>query len=240
MRQWFDLNPDYFQQEKAAVAAEQSGLILEIAPTGTRVTQSHSLVHARAICRGTYALRVPDSPREYRYSITVITQSRHPTEVPTLCCNDPMLPAGILDRHIMDDGMACLGIGAEIKRKWRPEHGLIGFFKNFVSPFLAWQVYYDTYGHAAPSGQRSHGVKGIMEYYAEELGLDDLSCVPYFMKLLAKRDRPSGHLMCPCGSGKKLRDCHGAAIWHTRENIKWWHVREDLSQMGKGKTIGAA
>ena len=237
MRQWFDSNPEYFQKEKDAVAIEQPGMALEKAPKGTRVTPTHSLVCERAICRGKYLLRVPDSGRGYEYSVTVITSSAYPVEMPTLCCNDPKLPAGILDRHIMSDGMVCLGIGGELKRKWRPENGLVGFFRDYVTPFLAWQVYYDEFGHAPPSGQRSHGAKGIMEFYAEDLGLTELSCVPDFMKLLAKQERPGGHLLCPCGSGKKLRDCHGGTIWRARETLKWKHVQEDLSQLEKGKAI---
>jgi hypothetical protein len=69
---------------------------------------THALYAERAICRGTYLLRVPESVRGYEYSITVITRSAYPVEMPALCCNDPKLPAGILDRHIMSDGMACL------------------------------------------------------------------------------------------------------------------------------------
>lgn len=237
MRQWFDSDPEYFQKENAAVKTEQPGLSLEIAPKGTRVTESHSLACDRAICRGTYALRVPDSDRSYEYSITLITHATHPEGLPALCCNDPKLPAGNLARHIMSDGTACLGVGAEIKRRWRPENGLVGFFHDFVSPFLAWQVYYEANGHAPPTGQRAHFGKGILEFYAEDLGLPDLSGVSDFMKLLAKQDRPKGHLTCPCGSGKKLRDCHGELIWRARENLPWQHVRDDLALLDKGKAL---
>lgn len=235
MRQWFDADPEYFRKEQAAVATEQPGLSLEIVPKGTRVTESHSLTCDRAICRGKYALRVPDSDRSYDYSITVITHATHPEGLPTLCCNDTKLPSGNLARHIMSDGTACLGVGAEIKRRLHPENGLVGMFHDLVSPFLAWQVYYETNGHAPPTGQRAHFGKGILEFYAEDLGLPDLSGVPDFMKLLAKQDRPKGHLICPCGSGKKLRDCHGDLIWRARENLPWQHVRDDFAQLDIGK-----
>ena len=237
MRQWFDSNPEFLLKEKTAVASEQPGLVLEIAPKGTRVNQTQILKQDHAICRGNYVLCGPDSDRHYEYSIVVITLSKHPVEMPVLYSDDPKLPAGILDRHIMSNGMACLGIGAEIKRKWRPENGLVGFFRDYVTPFLAWQVYYDEFGHAPPSGQRSHFAKGILEFYAEELGLSDTSCATDFMGLLAMPNRPKGHLACPCGSGKKLRDCHGGTIWRARETLKWKHVQEDLSQLEKGKAI---
>ena len=237
MRQWFDLNPEYFQQEKGAVAIEQPSMLLEKAPKDTKITNTYRLGYDRAICHGKYTLRVPDSERNHDFIIAVITDSAHPKELPALYCNDPILPAGIFDRHIMSDGRACLGIGAEIKRKWRPENGLIGFFLDYVTQFLAWQVYYDEFGHAPPSGQRSHFAKGILEFYIEELGLPDLSCATEFMGLLSKPNRPNGHLVCPCGSGKKLRDCHGKAIWRARETLNWKHVQEDLSQLEKGKPI---
>ena len=235
MSQWFEADPEYFQKEQAAVIAEQPGLPLEIAPMGTRVTESNSFTRDCAICRGTYVLRVPDSNRSYDFMITVITRPNHPKDLPLLCCDDPKLPAGFYNRHIMSDSMACLGVGAEIKRRWHPENGLVGFFHDFVSQFLAWQVYYETNGHAPPTGQRAHFGKGILEFYAEDLGLPDLSGVPDFMKLLAKQDRPKGHLICPCGSGKKLRDCHGDLIWRARENLPWQHVRDDFAQLDIGK-----
>ena len=237
MRQWFDSNPELFLKEKTEVAIEQPGLVLEIALKGTRVNQTQVLKHDHAICRGIYMLRGPDSDRYYEYSIVVITRAKHPREMPVLFCDDQKLPAGIFDRHIMSDGTACLGIGAELKRKWRPENGLVGFFRDYVTPFLAWQVYYDEFGHAPPSGQRSHGAMGIMEFYAEELGLTDSTRAPDFMMLLAKKERPGGHLPCPCGSGRKLRDCHGNELWRARESLNWQHVLEDIGQLENGKAL---
>jgi len=226
---WYKGSPTLFQHEKEAVAICQPSLEFEILPGGTQLTQTRKLISESAVCRGTYALRVPNSENHYDYSIIVITHPSHPREMPSLHCNDPRLPAGNLDRHIMSTGEACLGVRAEIRRKWSAGRGIVGFFDDFVSPFLAWQVYYEAHGHSGPFGQRSHGVQGVIEFYTEVLGFNDGIHIAAFMELLARRNRPKGHECCPCGSGRKLRDCHADVVRNAWGKVAWQDAQADLA-----------
>ncbi len=85
---------------------------------------------------------------------------------------------------------------------------IVAFLDAIVAPFLAWQVYYDTYGCPPEWGQRSHGKQGIVEFYAEILGLEANVNIQGFLILLARKNTPGGHEICPCGSGRRLRNCH--------------------------------
>ena len=51
-------------------------------------------------------------------------------------CNDPKLPIGNIDRHIMPDGSACLGVYADIMIRWIMKPDIVNFLEDFAAPFL--------------------------------------------------------------------------------------------------------
>jgi len=71
-------------------------------------------------------------------------------------------------------------------------------------------------------------VEGVIEYYGESLGINNRQSAVEFMKLLARKNRPKGHEICPCGSGERLRNCHRELLYSTREKIAWHYVVKDL------------
>lgn len=75
-------------------------------------------------------------------------------------CNDPKLPIGNIDHHIMKDGRACLGVHAEIGMRWKDGSTVEDFMEKLVAPFLAWQAYFDVYKQPPPWGELSHFAQG--------------------------------------------------------------------------------
>ncbi len=58
-----------------------------------------------------------------------------------------------------------------------------------------------------PFDEWGHGLQGYIDACAERLGCrGDLKDVEYLLQVLSHR-WPRGHWLCPCGSGKKIRDC---------------------------------
>jgi hypothetical protein len=112
--------------------------------------------------------------------------------------------------------------------RWSLKPGIVNFLDNFVAPFLVWQFYYDAHKKPPPWGERSHFAEGVIEYYAELLGMNKRQSVVEFMKILARKNRPKGHEICPCGSGNRLRNCHRELLYSTREKIAWQYVVKDL------------
>ena len=182
-----------------------------------------------AVAHGTYTLQVPDSCRQIEYGIALVLPKNYPKAAPLMFCNDPKLPIGNIDRHIMSDGRACLGVQAEIDMRWAFGSKIVDFLEELVAPFLAWQAYFDVHQQPPPWGERSHYKQGILEFYAELLGRPVDSSVIDFMRLLARKNRPKGHEHCPCNSGERLRNCHRDLLYEIRERVAWQGVEHDLA-----------
>ena len=61
--------------------------------------------------------------------------------------------------------------------------------------------------------------EGILEYYKELFSVQDGWQVLGLLKILAD-DNYKGHTLCPCGSGQKLRNCHGNLLREIKEYQK--------------------
>lgn len=112
--------------------------------------------------------------------------------------------------HLHKDNTLCLGSPIAIKTKFDKDPTLLGFVENLLIPYLYSHSYKEKYGKM-PFDELSHGMKGIFEYYKELFDIDCEYAVLRFLKILADNNY-RGHLICPCGSDIKLRDCHGKQI----------------------------
>ncbi|MCQ9209391.1 SEC-C domain-containing protein [Granulicatella seriolae] len=112
--------------------------------------------------------------------------------------------------HLYTDKSLCLSTLPELYNFFKQggEDILVRWIDFFVIPYFFSYEYYQKY-KIYPFGERSHGTLGIIEYYQEYFKVDStddvLNLVQYFLKCKKYR----GHIQCPCGSEKKLRDCHG-------------------------------
>ena len=168
-------------------------LKLEIVPPGTRISEGYVLGAEAAVVCGIYRLSIPDSQRYIDYRNAILLPDNYPRDFPRMYCNDKKLPIGNIDRHIMNDGSACLGVNAEIGQKWRGNPRIIPFIDEIVAPFLVWQAYYDAHGEPPPWGERPHYAKGILEFYGELLHGEVDWNIKDFMELLARKNNPKGH-----------------------------------------------
>jgi hypothetical protein len=184
-----------------------------------------------AVAHGTYSIQAKGGHGEIEYGITLWTPPNYPKLPPVLFGNDPKLPMKNIDRHIPRDGQACLAVNGEIEMHWPPGSNLVDFIEKLVAPFLAWQAYYDAYVCPPSWGGRSHGDEGIIEFYADILRMNSDKTIIGFMKMLARKKHPKGHEICPCGSGKKLRDCHQNLLKETYSILNPKKVRLDLSNL---------
>ncbi|MBW2557410.1 MAG: hypothetical protein JRD69_00995 [Deltaproteobacteria bacterium] len=228
---WYESNKRLFVEERDSLADNYPFLKMEIVPTGTRINRIFTLKTEAAIVSGIHRLSILDSQRYLDYRIAIVLPDNYPRIVPIMFCNDKKLPIGNIDRHIMSDGSACLGVTAEISQKWRPNPRIVPFLNDIISPFLVWQAYYDSHGQAPPWGQRSHYGEGVLEFYSEILQLPNEPYIVKFIQLLARKNNPQGHEGCPCGSGGKLRNCHHRNVSKARESIAWQDAKIDLLSM---------
>lgn len=239
MAEWYDSNRRLFREEREALALACPLLRLVVVGPSFRINSACRLKRKSAVAHGKYCLYVPGTSRHIEYGLVLLLTGDYPKRPPVMYCNDPKLPIGNIDRHIMRDGMACLGVQAEISMRWSAGSTIVDFLDNLVAPFLAWQAYHDEYQKPPPWGERSHGAHGIIEYYAELLGRSADSSVVGFMRLLARKNRPKGHEPCPCDSGECLRNCHRDLVYDARQSVAWHDVAHDLEVLLRAEGIRA-
>jgi hypothetical protein len=141
-----------------------------------------------------------------RYLIEVQFPDDYPDAIPIVCEIGGRIPR-TADRHISNPktGEIC----AVVPEEWllRPDSASIQcFLSGPVRNFFIGQSLVEQ-GKPWPFGERGHRAQGLYEAYAELLGVSDPESIRRYLDLLS-RDPIRRHWDCPCGNGKRLRDCH--------------------------------
>lgn len=109
--------------------------------------------------------------------------------------------------HIYQNGQFCLASDLELKIFFSKNVDICAFIDQYIIPYLYTYRFYDEYG-VYPYGERSHGIMGDLEYLKDLFRIDDWKQI-FNIMLFVVQSPYRGHLLCPCGSGKKIRNCHG-------------------------------
>ena len=117
--------------------------------------------------------------------------------------------------HRNPTGTLCLAVPIEQRRIFFEQPTLLGFVNRLVIPYLYGYCFFKKHGRH-PFDEAEHGYEGILRHYIDTLGLrDDLAALGVVCFLLEHGYR--GHHACPCGSGLKVRTCHGQALLKLRQ-----------------------
>lgn len=159
---------------------------------------------AEYIIRGVYiySLDYNGCILQGKRNIELIVSKNFPNSIPKFYIFD--YPKYI--EHVYKDGNVCLATIGEMIYFLNETPSLVAFIKRFVNAFLYtldWFEKYKTY----PFGDRNHGYKGLLDYYLIDLHLTKEQYKSMVITIYENKYR--GHMSCICGSGKKLRDCHG-------------------------------
>lgn len=159
-----------------------------------------------------FAGEFSDQLIEDEYAILMVVPNDYPKNLPRVWETENRIP---LDFHKYTNESLCLGAPLAIKKIFYEKPTLNGFVQNCLIPYLYSYSFYAKYGNM-PFGELSHGTKGIYEYYRELFHLEEKRAILRLIKMLAGNNY-RGHLPCPCGSGKKLRSCHGPLLLNIKE-----------------------
>ena len=111
--------------------------------------------------------------------------------------------------HIYDDRSLCLATDLE-QELYLKTHTIVEWIREYVEKYFVSYIYYKRYG-VFSFGEHSHGKKGIYEFIKIHYKMNNLiEAKKIYEYVCTKKYR--GHLDCPCGSGKKIRNCHGKLI----------------------------
>lgn len=73
-------------------------------------------------------------------------------------------------------------------------------------------------GHDWPPGEWGHGSRGPLQFYEELFGVQGEDRLRPFLELLIGGGI-DGRWLCPCGSERKLRKCHGKQVYLAQSRI---------------------
>lgn len=166
------------------------------------------------IVDGRFVVSSPEGPFDY-YDVRITITAGFPLEEPRVFETGNRLPR-VIDRHVFPSGACCLGIWEE----WliKSDRSFDTFLTGIAHDYFVSQTHFELKG-VWPFGERSHGNIGIVESYADVLGVSrELGVVCRYLESL-NRLTVKGHIICPCGSGKRVRNCHSDKINDLRRRI---------------------
>lgn len=159
-----------------------------------------------------------------RFEIELIIPNVFPDALPNV-----RETAGRIERnypHTSGDGTLCLAVPVEQRRIFLDQPSLLGFVNRLVIPFLYGYCYWNRHGQH-PFGEEAHGQEGILRHYIDTLHLaDELAALAVVCFLFEHGYR--GHHNCPCGSGIKVRNCHGPALLDLHQHHTQHTLHHDL------------
>jgi SEC-C motif len=200
---WHLRAPDEFEEQKRQVQVEYPNLHFFPGTNGVVIRGSFPLI---------YEGKVLD-----RYLVEIELTESYPAELPIVREIGGRIPH-TSDNHVSGPkGDICLFVPDERWRHFPRGATLVDFLSGPVRNYFL-GVSLRQLGQEWPFGERPHGRAGIIESYRELLGINDEPTIIRYIECLSKSDL-KGHWSCPCGSGKKLRQCHLSAIQELRKKI---------------------
>ncbi|HEY3375240.1 MAG TPA: hypothetical protein VGK02_09280 [Candidatus Aquicultor sp.] len=109
--------------------------------------------------------------------------------------------------HYFREGKACLCYAAAKKRYCNRNTTIETLLNELIIWFFYEQSYFEKTGKW-PAGEYGHGFIGTMQFYREELQVEDNSLIISSVKFLATSDAIKADTPCLCGSRKLISKCH--------------------------------
>lgn len=171
----------------------------------------------RVILRGRYDIREEGEVIE-SFALEIELPSDSPRGLPKVWEIGGRIPRVADPHHVnVGDGTLCVLLPEAFWLEHPSGRSLSEYLEDPLRTHLAGQSLV-LRGHDWPAGEWRHGSGGIFQFYIELFGTTEAQQLREFFELLV-RDRVKGHWGCPCGSGKKLRHCHGPQVYRVRENL---------------------
>lgn len=143
-----------------------------------------------------------------RFTVEIVVPDQFPTEIPIVRELSSCIASNYPHRN--KGGQLCLASELELKLFFSQNSNICLFIEKYIIPYLYTYRYYEEYG-VYPYGERSHGILGNIEYLMELFEVDDWGQIFDIMMYIAQSSY-RGHLECPCGSGRRIRNCHGTIL----------------------------
>ena len=193
---WFKDNHNFFLNEQKSLSKEYPELLFK-----RKNNQIYMIGNLR------FNATFDEITIEDEYKIEIIFPDDYPDSPPTVKEIGEKIDR---DYHKNSDNTLCLETEVEVYRRFSANKNIVHFINNLLVPYLYRYSFIKKYG-SDPFPDRRHGVNGIIDYYEEKFGVDEIPKIIEILKHILKR-KYRGHHMCPCGSHKRIRNCHAPTV----------------------------
>lgn len=201
---WHERNPELYARTRAEVESKYPALHFEVRDRIVLVVGSFPITDEAGVV-DSFEVEI-ELPRNFPKQLPIVREVKG--RIPRT-----------LDRHMLADGVACLFVQEDWWMLHPEGYTLQEFLDGPVRMYFVGQSMFEL-GMGWPFGERSHGVKGILECYQEMTRAPTVEIASAFLALLAQK-QISGRQRCPCGSGKMLRHCHLPILLELRSKVPW-------------------
>jgi hypothetical protein len=189
----------------------------------------YSCIGTRIHVRGSFPILHEEKTLD-RYQIE-IEWSEGSTEVPVLRETGGRIP-WFANRHMSKGGFACLFVPEEWLLIPREEKTLLNYLEGPVRDHFLWQSLFEL--GKLPWKDRAHGILGLLQAYSEILGFQGEPSIRLCLEYLSREQGIKGHWRCPCGSGRRIRQCiHGEKLRALRQKIPRCIAKLAFNRLGK-------
>lgn len=141
------------------------------------------------------------------YHVQIDVPHAFPDAVPLVHELGGRIPRDI-DYHVFpSSGTLCLGSPFRLYLIARDCETLLDFVWSGIVPYLYAASYREQTGGPYPFGELAHGRDGLLDDYAQLLGLPTQEQAARALALIATKRRDANKKPCPCGCGRRLGVC---------------------------------
>jgi hypothetical protein len=132
-----------------------------------------------------------------------------------------------IDRHVFGNGAICTEVPELTLLRGR--YSLASYLDGPVRNYFLGQILVEQ-GQKWPFGEWDHGRPGLLQAYGEIVGVTDEAQIRGFLDCLGHK-KVKGHWNCPCGSGKRIRDCHVTKVRQLQDVVSPSIARQSLARL---------
>ncbi|MEO1408160.1 MAG: hypothetical protein AAFV54_16985 [Pseudomonadota bacterium] len=213
-RRWWTANRAAYDEVREALA-DQPFL---------RLQERNDLLFAK----GRFAVRDKGANID-SFALRIHFPPKYPSGLPVVELIDQRIPTSP-DRHVNKDRSACLYVPEEWLAR-RPDKSFKTFLDIPVRNFLLGQLYYEKHGRFPPTGERAHYGAGLVEAYADVLGVKAKIRPLYYWLRILSSETTKGHWRCPCQSGEIIRECCRDEVFEKQHATPVWLAKRMKQQI---------
>lgn len=156
---------------------------------------------------------------EDTYRLQIEVPHRFPNELPRTLELGGRIPHDI-DYHVFEDGSLCLGSPLRLYLIAHETKDLTAFVQRGIVPYLYAASFREKTGGPYPFGELAHGAGGLLDDYAQLLGLPTHQQALLALILLETKQHIANKYPCPCKCGQRLGLCQfNQTILFLREKL---------------------